>query len=212
MSKSFLALLLFGLLAVSFAHADVIMPGTHQVDRAVTISNAEIFSGKYLLAVVDGPTGGLATAIIKNGEVLEKGYKFNSYHVFWAPKDYVDKVGVTNIVVDSCYFSQDYCKGLNVSANLPDSNLHLVSNEIEPYGGFVDDTDTIQAERITYAVVDNGNGNLTLVKTSYLKKYPIVGWVDQNVMPTPSIQPVTPSRDWLSGILCFFKSLFGGSC
>jgi len=114
------AALAFALLLVgALAHADVIEPNTHAVDRCVKVTNVDSFPGIYLIAEITAPGTTNQTQsmyAVKQGECLTKGYKFDGFNVYWANRSYIDSVGGAQ------------------SADRNSGSMHLITSSINPYG------------------------------------------------------------------------------
>ena len=131
----FVALAFALLLIGAIAHADVIAPNTHAVDRCVMITNLGSYPDIYLIAETTAPgaTGKtISMYAINQGECLTKGYKFNGFNVYWTTKSYIDSVGGAQ------------------SADGNSANMHLITRDINPYGGYVPDSNPKTNETLEY--------------------------------------------------------------
>ena len=145
-----LVLFLSGLI-LSVASADVIMPNTHVVDRCAKIINLEQYPDIVLVSYVTGPVvSNYQASQIKNNTCLDKGYKFNHLDIYWITAEKFKKLNLVNL-------------------NL--SDLNMLSGEIEPYGGTVDDINSLVKETIEYSITKNNNGTFVLNKTKVISEF-----------------------------------------
>jgi len=219
MKKLFLIMAIIGILAVSFVSADVIPGNSHSLSRCDKFVNLNEFSDIVLIGYYTGPMVDTYEAYqIENNDCLEKGYKFNSLNIYWATKEKFDALDIEN---------------LNVA------DLTLLLEDVEPYGGYVDESNPLIKETIEYSIAGFKDGNLIIYKSKQTSEYndgqsnkvetfdkPNVDSQEPTPEPTPTPEPEpqpeptpepTPepqsfwSNFW-SKIGCFFKTLFGGSC
>ncbi len=205
--------------------ADVIEPDTHYVERCVAFENAQGFSGVTFLAWVEEVTGGGSERyyVVQDGVCLEKGYKFNSLSIEW-------------------YDGNPLIRGMPVTRS-GNSVVSERSDDFQVYGGYVDDSRSLDAENLTYRFVQQGQGYGAELSSWLKKNQGSDAWVETlpaaatpaiaTVMPSvtqaptasvqatlmpstavssPTSTPLLPTSDWFSGVICFFKRLFGGSC
>jgi hypothetical protein len=202
-----LALLFILAALVPHTQADVIFPGTHYVDRCAMISNAENFSETIFVANITGPMANQKDSpnyAIQNNKCLKKGYKFNRLNIYW-----LNKADVPTNGIDSAQLNEN----------------QLLSNAIEPYGGYVDDANAKTAENITYTIQKTGN-TYTIQEIQNLDQNNDQQTIKQTT-PVPTITPSKPTnqtnirvqpenpptqKNWIESILCFIQSLFGGTC
>ncbi len=127
----------------SLIKADVILPGTHNVDRCVKINSWD-YSKVLLLGVVTGPMkDGNYNFNIKENECISIGYKFNRLDVYL-----VDPLS---------------------SSNIPDPD-NLIYKNLEVYGGAVEDKNPLIKETIEYTLVPVGS-SYNLEKTKIISEY-----------------------------------------
>ena len=178
------------LLAGALAHADVIPSGSHPVSRCVLVTNLDSYPGIYLIGGIV-PVGGQAPQlyIINQSECLTKGYKFNSFNVYWAPKSYIDSVGGAQ------------------NADKNSESMHLITSEINPYGGYVPDSDPKTNETIEYSLMNASDSyTLQLVSDGVPPLPP-----NDTIQPQP--QPPAPTQPSpLSSFWCWLVGIFGQKC
>ena len=167
-----LVLLLLG----TFVSADVIIPNTHFVDKCVKIINVESFSDYVIVEVITGPgSGGNSPPEVNQLDsniCMRKGYKYNRYAVYAIEKSYFDSTSTFDLNLDS-------------------SKVFKSNIAIEPYGGYVPDSDSTVKIDLTYKIIDIKDGNLNLGKVAGNTSF---------------------SKNIFEIIACFFASLFGSKC
>ncbi|MFA4983659.1 MAG: hypothetical protein WC588_05610 [Candidatus Micrarchaeia archaeon] len=228
------AALAFALLLIgALAHADVIQPNTHPVDRCVKVINVDSYPDIYLIAEVMGPGGGKTDSlyIIRQGECLTKGYKFNELNIYWAKKIYIDYIGGVG-KLDTGSRAVRQMKECIVGQCVPNAgtidndNLHFITSDINPYGGYLPDSDPKTSETIEYRLEctrqmvpclmapceeelscklakvkeTTGNGGDMPPEPPGNETHP----KPQNPAPTP-LEPLQSFWCWLMGV-------FGGKC
>jgi len=128
--------------------ADVIMPDYHVVSRCVTIDNLDEYPD---IAVVGGyrmGTGTLECYEVKKDSCLTKGYKFNSFYLFWVEKSYLASVGIDNIAFAGLLPQPQTAKRKFAVKEPP--LFGLIGTDVEPYGGTVPDSNPVVSEQLTY--------------------------------------------------------------
>lgn len=136
---------------LSVAKADVIMPNTHAVERCAKIVNINQYSDIVLVSYITGPTISTYQASqIQGNTCLNKGYKFNNFGIYWT--------------------TTEKFKTLDL-ANLNLSDINMLSSEVEPYGGTVDDVNPLIKETIEYSITKNTNGTFVLNKTKVISEF-----------------------------------------
>ncbi|MFA6328181.1 MAG: hypothetical protein WCY41_01930 [Candidatus Micrarchaeia archaeon] len=202
----------------SVVFADVIMPGTHAVDRCVKATNLDSYPDIYLIGEIL-PVGNQAPQLyfIESDKCLSKGYKFNTFNIYWAKKNYVDSLGgLGGINVSSrenilpeCGTSD--CPPGAAKNIISDSSLHFITNQIEPYGGFVPDTDTKTNETLEYRLecAPFAGKCMNMLGCSANCNLTLSGGDVPPQPPAPT--PLGTSRP-LEAFWCWLTSLFGGKC
>jgi hypothetical protein len=134
--------------------ADVMPPGSHYLDRCVTIVNVNDFPDTYVIGSITGPmVQGNEFYVVKSDECLTIGYKFNSFKILTAKKSYVDSVGIDAI-------------------DPSNQNVTVYSGSmVSPYGGYVEDSNPIVKESIDYAISSISNGMLNLYELKRVSEY-----------------------------------------
>ncbi|MFA5126329.1 MAG: hypothetical protein WC462_05005 [archaeon] len=122
--------------------------------------------------------GGLEVKQIDQNTCLSKGYKFNQFKVYAIEKNYFESTKTEDINFESVWVS---------AANI----------DIEPYGGYVDDSNPLTELEVIYTIKEIKNGKLVLEEVSSNQ--------------TPS-KPTVKNQNIFEIIACFFKSIFGMSC
>lgn len=137
-----LAYLLFW---ISPAMADVIPDNSHPLKRCVQILKDDSFSDIDLFAVIDWIIP-LEEPIFKiiPGTCLEKWYKFNALSIYW------NTSSASWAIIDSS---------------------HLLSKNIETYGGYIDERNPLMSETIIYSLQKTQSGTLRLIQTGYIHIY-----------------------------------------
>jgi|TARA_Y100000034_G_C6769275_1_gene343113 hypothetical protein len=217
MKKIFLILAIIGILAVSLVSADVIPENSHSLSRCVKFVNLNEFSDVVLIGYYTGPMVDTYEAYqIENDACLQKGYKFNSLNIYWATKEKFNTLDIANLNVD---------------------DLTLLLEDIEPYGGYVDESNPLIKETTEYSIAGFKDGNLIVYKSKQTSEYnngqsnKVETFDKPNVdseeptpepqptptpepepQPEPTPEPTPEPKGFWSKIGCFFKTLFGGSC
>ncbi|GEM_PF-4745516 len=169
--STFSILLLFAVFLVP-VQADVIAPDSHSVERCAAFQNADGFPGVTFLAWVKEIMGEGQERyyVVENGVCLEKGYKFNSFSIEW-------------------YAGNPLIRGMPVTR----SGNVVVSTDFGIYGGYVDDSNPLVAENLTYRFVSNGSG-YGIELQSHLEQYRGSSkWVEKNKPPVSSTPPAGPT-------------------
>lgn len=225
----------FALFALFFlpVQADVIEPGTHYVQRCVAFDNARSFPGVTFLAWVEEVMGGGSERyyVVEDGVCLEKGYKFNTLSIEWyAGNPLIRGMPVTrsgnSVVTDGSDVFEVYGGYVDDSSPLEAENLtYRFVEKTSGYG--VELVSWLKKNQGSDAWVELGSGAPTLSPTATPVAVTLAPDAPEPTpAPTATVTPtatpavsVSPSPsltaapgDWLSGVLCFFKRLFGGSC
>ena len=151
-----IAALAFALLLIgAFAHADVIPTGSHPVSRCAKIMNMDSYPSIYLIGEIV-PVGGqeVQLSFIQQGACLSKGYKFNSFNIYYADKKQIDALGgldklnVTRKIHEPTAESEGSLRPDFLVA--ADPRLHFITSQIEPFGGYAPDSDPKANETLEY--------------------------------------------------------------
>ena len=178
--------------------ADVIPGYSHSVDRCVKIVNLNEFPSVVLIGYYTGPmVDKYESYQIKNNECLTKGYKFNSLSIYWNTKDKPDSIDPNNLLLEN----------------------------VEPYGGYVDQDNPLIKEDIEYSIAGFSGGKLVLYKSKQTSEYnngtpkkvetfsnPLGNKEPDKITPTPTPSQGPVKRGFWQAIICFFRGLFGRGC
>lgn len=126
------------------ASADIIPPNTHPLNRCVKVVNLNEFTDIVLIGHYTGPSlENYQTYQIKNNKCLTKGYKFNTLNIYWNTKDKTTSID-------------------------PDK---LLLENVEIYGGQVEENNPLVKEVIEYSLARNINKKLVLYKSKQISEY-----------------------------------------
>ena len=119
--------------------ADVILNDQHLVDNSVQFTNLDDFPEIVILGYIVGPSYDSPNFfVIKNNEVLQKGYKFNDLGLYWASSKYVEHIGIENIVINTDIGPEYYGDGYFQQVT-NDPNIYFITSVIDPGDFWVDD-------------------------------------------------------------------------
>lgn len=127
--------------------ADVIPPDHHPVARCVRITNLDEFPDIVLVGgyvPVSSPQT-VERYIVDADSCLTKGYKFNSFHLFWILRSYFEKTGLENLPLGNMLPSVSKRMAPIIAA--PETGLISI---VDPYGGTVHDSNPIVREDLLY--------------------------------------------------------------
>lgn len=151
--KSLSAALLV-LIATFQVNADIIPANSHAVERCVTITNVSQFSSMIFVAVITGPMiKGYETQIVSQGQCLSKGYKFNTLRLCALEKEYLSE------------------HDLNSINFLEDQNVVFTDSQIETWGGYVTNENTLAEEEIYYTIAGISGTKLIVYKSKHVYTY-----------------------------------------
>lgn len=138
---------------INISHADVIPQNSHALDRCVKVVNVDAFPNIYLIGYITGPmVDGSDTYIIKQDECLTKGYKFNTLQILSATKAYIDSIGIDAVDTNN-------------------KSIYNLNVDIEPYGGYVDESNPLIEEEIQYTLVQLSDTTFSLYKSKQISTY-----------------------------------------
>ncbi len=208
----FVSFLLFCMFLLPFtASADVIPPDSHLLSRCVKVVNLQEFPDLILVGYITGPMIKEYEAYqIKNNECLTKGYKFNSLSIYWTTKTKFNAINLKNLQL---------------------SDMTLLFENIEVFGGYITNDNPLLKENIEYSIAGFSAEKLVLYISKQTSEY-----ADQNqavvkvfdnplknekaseavLTPPPSaiteyISEPTKKGFWYS-IVCFLNKLIGKNC
>jgi len=202
------AALVFALMLVgTLAHADVIPGGSHPVSRCVKVTNLDSYPDIYLIGEIM-PVGNQAAqlSIIEQGACLSKGYKFNTFNIYYADKNEIDSLGgldklnTTRKIHEPTAESEGSLRPDFLVA--ADPLLHFITNQIEPYGGYVLDSDPTTNETIEYIMVKTSSGYTLQLESETMPPAP-----PDTPTPKPENAPTPLEAFW-----CWLMSIFGQNC
>ena len=144
--------LIIGCIIPLFLLADIVPTSSHLVKNSVQFTNLDNFSEIVILGYIVGPSYDSPNFfLIKNNEVLQKGYKFNDLGLYWSQKKYVDSVGIENIVTNTDigpeYYGDEYFKQVT-----NDKNIYFITSAIDPGDFWVDDHNELKAQISEYEI------------------------------------------------------------
>jgi hypothetical protein len=187
--------LTFCLFVLSPIFADILPEGSHFVEYCVKVVNLDQFPDVVLIGYVTGPMVRPYEAyVIKSGECLIRGYKFNKLSIYQTTQEKFKTMDLEKL-------------------NLEDLVPLL---EVKRYVDFVDDKDPLKKEIIEYSLAQISDGKLVIYKSKQISSYnngapdKIENFAAPVAVPVSGQKPVEEGL-WHS-IVCFFKKLFGGNC
>lgn len=151
-------------------------PGYHHVSSTQEISNPDDFNEIYFIGKTYGPVGTVGPYIIKKNEVLKTGYKFHTLIIYWAPKSYIDSVGIANIKTGKVSIPGD-CQGGCFEDRISDANVHIITDKLESditgsiSSILVKDSDPLIKNRLIYKVVKLNDGSFKFVRVKQILSY-----------------------------------------
>ncbi len=219
---------------INFASADVIPENSHPLSRCVKFVNINDFSDVVLIGFYTGPMVDTYKAYqIENNKCLDKGYKFNTLHIYYTTKEKFESLNLKDLKLDSEKIegsgSDKEGNPLYYDVYSP-ANLTLLLEDIEPYGGYIDETNPLINETIEYSVAGYSDGKLVVYKSKQTSEYNNGQSNKVETFEKPNINNIEPTNPALTheqtqnpepqpvkngfwnSIFCFFKRLFGGSC
>jgi hypothetical protein len=127
----------------STVSADSIPTNSHLLSRCVKVVNLNEFPDVVLIGCYTGPMVKNGIYQIENNECWTKGYKFNSLKIYWNTKDKADSVEPNNLLLD----------------------------DINPDGGYIDQSDPLVKQNIEYSIAGFSGGKLVLYKSKQTSEY-----------------------------------------
>ena len=142
---------------ITFTMADVIMPDYHYVGRCATISNLDEYPD---IVVIGGYTevgnaDKISRYVVKSDSCLTKGYKFNTFYLFWAEETYLDSIGLENMPLEML-LGPVPAKRRNV--DLSSLRMGLITTGINPAGTTVPDSNPVVSEQLIYRIDATSDG------------------------------------------------------
>jgi len=122
MKTTIFCLIIILVLSVN-VNADIIVEGEHYVSECVSIDNMGQFPKYGFVAQIKGPLADKEKHfVIKEGECINAGYKFNRIHIYAVKKSYLLLKGIENIDFDEDKNVFRYEEGIMTTSTLPDSD------------------------------------------------------------------------------------------
>ena len=177
------------LFAINLLHADVIEPGTHPVDKCVRFDNAENVPGTTFIAHIEAVSGEAPSYVIKNGQCLQKGYKFNTLSIYALPTSEIEGTGIEKIDVSK--------KTPVITEFYNDSFANFMV-----YGISLSDEFQLEAENLTYEFAENGQGSFFIQLIRIMEKDK--GSLEWKEKPLPT--PI-PTCETLGGVCTYNDEL-----
>ena len=211
------AALIFALLLVgTLAHADVIPGGSHPVDRCALVANLGSYPDIYLIGEIV-PVGGQAPQLyfIEQGKCLSKAYKFNTLNIYYAYKNEIDALGgldklnVSRKIHEPTAESQGSRQpDFQVAA---DPRLHFITSQIEPYGGYVPDSDPKTNETLEYRLecAPFAGKCMNMLGCGMSCNLTLSG---NDLPPAPPNPTPTPISSPFQSFWCWLMGIFGQKC
>ncbi|MCZ7401932.1 MAG: hypothetical protein O8C61_06900 [Candidatus Methanoperedens sp.] len=234
MTKNMILIIsVLGILMINFASADVPPENSHPLNRCVKFVNLNNFSDVVLIGYYTGPMVKYEAYQIENDKCLDKGYKLNSLYIYWTTKEKFHSINLENLKLDSkkvAWSGGDDGNGNTVYYDVySPANLTLLLENIEPYGGYVNENNPLINETIEYSVAGYSDGKLVVYISKKTSEYnngqsakvetfekPDINNKESISTPTPeptqNPEPQPVKTGFWNSISCFFKKLFGGSC
>lgn len=177
--------------------ADIIPRNSHLVDRCVKIVNLDKFPNIVLLGCETHSLHQYEPYLIINNKCLKGSHKLNSLRIYWNTKDKIDPI---------FWHTKDKSHSIN-----PIDPQKLLLDNIEPFGGHVDQGNPLIREEIEYSIAGFSGEKLVLYKSKHTLEYnngtPKKVETFNSPLTNPSPTPV--KRGFWQSIIYFFRSLFG---
>jgi len=235
MTKNMILIIaVIGILMINFASADVPPENSHPLSRCVKFVNLNNFSDVVLIGYYTGPTIGWGAYQIENDKCLDKGYKFNTLYIYWTTKEKFHSINLVDLKLVSKKVAlnganDDKGNQAYIDVYSP-ADLILLLENIEPYGGYVNENNPLINETIEYSIAGYSDGKLVVYISKRTSEYnngqsakvetfekPNIN-NQEPVYPTPTPEPtqnpepLQVKKGFWNSISCFFKKLFGRSC
>ena len=159
---------------VMTARADILRPGMRVIPYCAKIENMEHFQDVVFVGVIQQVTGGgtVEGYLVKPGECLHKGYKFNTFQIFAVPREHAEEI--------------------NLHASPPHPTALPFSERIDPANLQVDNNDPDKAIEETYQVLGFAEGKVIVYKAS---RHAIRGFLRPDLRetyPAPTVPALRP--------------------
>jgi len=148
----------------SVVFADLIPENSHRVNNCMKIVNVAEFTDAVFVGVIQDMGGDIEVYEIDSEKCLNKGYKFNGFHVYALPKAYADTIEIGDIKdeSDSNVFSTD--TSFNVSSYYTENSVdkNLISDDSEyTIAGFKEGEFVIYESKRIYSYEDGSSEDVT---------------------------------------------------
>src|SRR5665811_153644 len=176
MTKNMILIIsVLGILMINFASADVLPENSHPLSRCVKFVNLNDFSDVVLIGYYTGPMIKYEAYQIENDKCLDKGYKFNTLYIYWTAKEKFQSINLKDLKLDSKKVAWDGGvddKGNTVYYDVySPADLILLLDDIDPYGGYVNENNPLINETIEYSVAGYSDGKLIVYKSKRTYEY-----------------------------------------
>jgi hypothetical protein len=166
----FFMIVLLCVFAVGLASGDIMPDNSHPLERCVKFVNLDEVPDVVLIGYVIGPMIRNYEAYqIEDDVCLDKGYKFNSLNIYWTKKENFSSLDLKNLSGKLKNGSRDDLM-IGHDVYLP-TNLTLLFEELESFGGYVDDSNPLIKETIEYSITEFPNGSLIAYRSKQTYKY-----------------------------------------
>lgn len=145
------------LVLCALTRADVIPADYHFVARCAKIVNTNEFPDIVLVGVITGPmVKESETYVVDAKECLELGYKFNSLVIVWTSKEHFKDVGMQGLEIEQAMPALDSAALRKAMA--VEQQVYLLTADINPFGGYVPDSNPLVEEDIDYEIYLDAQG------------------------------------------------------
>jgi len=153
--------------------ADIVPANSHLVKHSVQFTNLDDFPEIAILGYIVGPTYDSPNFfLIKNNEILQKGYKFNDLGLYWASCKYVEHIGIENIVINTDivpeYYEDEYFQQVT-----NDPNIHFITSAIDPGDFWVDDNNNLKTQISEYEIAGFIGDEIVIYLARQIQKFSI---------------------------------------
>lgn len=216
------------LLLGALAHADVIEPGTHPIDKCVKVIWRDSMPDYVVIGAVSpiSSTNPVEFVQITNNTCINAGmhYKFDRFEIYYAKSGYISQVGLSGIKTVPDQHGRMMVSDENL-AKPAMLSLDSISAPYAPY--YVSDSDGSKSVTIAYNLYPCRGvfciSKLSEVKSQHLitQEAPYPGEPDSppappgdDMPPSPPGDdvPPAPPADPISSFICWLLGIFGGKC
>lgn len=168
------------ILTINFASADVPPENSHPINRCIKFVNLNDFSDIVLIGFYTGPMIHSYEAYkIENDKCLKKGYKLNSFSIYWTTKEKFNSLNLTELKLDTetvylpaeaGYDDEGNPGHYNISSP---ADLIFLLGDIMGYGDYVDENNPLINETIDYSIAGYSDGKLVVYISKKIAGYNI---------------------------------------